>query len=97
MSRVANVILTFSGAEADMRRLQELNENTKDLCGVRFSEVEGATGSKALERGICVGAFNYLDVAGLIEAIRKVNWHYPGSVQLFICNEEEDRFTEKQP
>ena len=51
-------------------------------------------GSKMLESEIYPGAFNDLDLSELIRAIREVDWDDPGSVQLFVQEQEEDRMRE---
>jgi hypothetical protein len=47
-----------------------------------------------LECEIYPGAFNYLDLNVLIDAIRAVEWDDPGAVQLFAQEQEQDRLRE---
>jgi hypothetical protein len=51
-------------------------------------------GSKMLECQIYPGAFNHLELSDLIRAIREVDWDDPGSVQLFVEEQEQDRLME---
>jgi hypothetical protein len=47
-----------------------------------------------LECQIYPGAFNHLELSDLIRAIREVDWDDPGSVQLFVEEQEQDRLME---
>lgn len=47
-----------------------------------------------LECEICPGAFNHLNLADLIRAIREVDWDDAGSVQLFVQEQEDERLRE---
>ncbi|HEY0684783.1 MAG TPA: hypothetical protein VGD45_20770 [Steroidobacter sp.] len=50
------------------------------------------TNIKAMECHVAIGAFNYLDVAGLEKAFREAPWDYPENVQLLILEQDDERF-----
>lgn len=49
-------------------------------------------GSKFLEAGLYVGAFNHLDLDDFIEHLRSLEWKEPSQVQLIVKKQEEDVF-----
>ena len=51
-------------------------------------------GDKYLECDIYPAAFNCLDLQNLIDTILAVEWDEPASVQLFVQDENQHRFTE---
>lgn len=93
MSYVTNVILTCSFF--DEENIKILNEKVAKLPGVSFAPTLKSTGTKGLECVVCVGAFNYLPIDDLVSAIQSVPWKGPQWVQLFIQDQNEDRFTER--
>lgn len=56
------------------------------------SAQEWAGGSKCLEVNVCVGAFNYLDAKGLVEHLTAIEWEDDQQVQLFLMEQEGDKF-----
>lgn len=49
-------------------------------------------GSKYLEVNLSMAAFNFLNLQGLIEHIRKIQFVDPDSVQLLVLGQQDDRF-----
>ena len=54
----------------------------------------GMRAPRVLECEVFPGAFNYLDLAALVKAIREVDWDDPDGVQLFVQEQEERRLRE---
>ena len=106
MSVVTNLILSFSVSEDERSREKEINSfynngrNFK-IISADFERNEAEdyyevktwyAGSKYLETPLYVGAYNHLDIDGLIEHLKKVHWEEPKSVQLIIKRQESDIF-----
>lgn len=49
-------------------------------------------GAKMLETNIYIGAFNHIDILGLISHIRSVVFQEPHAVQLILMDQEQDWF-----
>lgn len=93
MSFVTNVILTFDSG--DEKLFPEVNKFFEETCG--FKEIsEHAGGTKYLEICVAVGAFNYLVLDDLIGYIHRIKWEYPENVQLFVCEQEDERFKKRE-
>lgn len=99
MSYVTNLILHMDGMEEEQERIQEVNaffdERTRPFIGLHDTELlphGWYGGSKYLECHVYVGAFNYLDLDGLLKHLGTVKWSYPAEVQLFIKDENEETF-----
>lgn len=98
MSVVTNVILTYP--LWDDQRVEEVNRFFKEGTGFLRLEDESYGGTKRLECTVLVGAFNYLDLAGLIEHIRSLSWRAgpngrfdrSGQVQMFVNGQEDQVF-----
>jgi hypothetical protein len=97
MSVVTNVV--FKTSAGDKRRIVKLNAAFQ--AGKKFASCDDESlergwyaGDKMLECEVYPGAFNNLQLAVLIEAIRKVEWDDPGSVQLFVQEQEDARLRE---
>jgi len=97
MSIVTNVV--FKTSAGDKARISDLNSAFQS--GQKFVSCDDGSlprgwyaGNKMLECEICPAAFNYLDLEGLIRAIRQVEWGDPLSVQLFVQEQEENRLRE---
>ena len=95
MSVVTNVILKTAVFEG--KGVATLNE----IMGYAFKSCDDPSlprdwyaGSKALECEIYPAAFNYLDLGALVANIQEVSWRSPAAVQLFIQEQEDNRFTE---
>ena len=104
MSDVTNVILTFSILENAELRLRNVNQyfssrwanetHTEDLFEVHDTAVAG---TKFLEHPTCIGAFNYLNADAFLKHVVNVPWEYPDKVQVFICDQDEDSYTDRFP
>lgn len=96
MSLVTNVVLKTAVQDAGL--IGGINSALKDKgfvsCDDESLPFGWYAGTKALECEIFPGAFNYLDLDAMIYAIRTVPWDQPGSVQLFIQEQNEDRLRE---
>lgn len=49
-------------------------------------------GKQRLECCLAIGAFNHLDLDGLIRHLRTIEWPYPDDVQLIVKDQEDLRF-----
>jgi hypothetical protein len=107
MSDVTNIILSFSVAEIESSRINEINtfaNNGRGFNLVSADFEEGRNfmgrenrnrwygGSKMLETPLFVGAFNNLDINGLVEHLRSLNWEEPENVQLIVQEQHEYKF-----
>ena len=104
MSHVTNCILCFSVMEDDMACIREVDaffETTgrpqgfeKTLSQHASDGLRAFGGTKALETNIAVAAFNHLNLRELCQWMTThVHWQCPTDVQLFVCDQEDDRFT----
>lgn len=93
MSRVTNVILTTAAGD---EQIGAFNAVWDWRGGPEFQHAQSNTtaGTKNLECNVYLGAFNHLDLAAFIAAIRSIVWDYPEYVQLFVLEEEDERFRE---
>ena len=95
MSVVTNAILHYPlGAEEFLSRINTFfPPYIRGFVSVEDKRLPEAWygGSKYLECGLAIGAFNHLDLQALIEHICQID--YPQTdTQLFIQEQEEDRF-----
>ncbi len=97
MSVVTNVVLKTSSWDTPL--IEQLNAAFH--VGEKFVSCDDEklprgwyAGDKMLECGLFPGAYNYLDLGGLVRAIREVKWDYPNAVQLFVREQEDDRLRE---
>ncbi len=97
MSDVTNTILTFP-AGTDKKILNKVN---KFFDETGFVNCDGVVpggwygGTKMLETNICIGAFNHLDIEGLVKHLEAIDWERPNhrcNVQLIIQEQWEDEF-----
>ncbi|MFH1739631.1 MAG: hypothetical protein ABIH23_11535 [bacterium] len=97
MSYVADTILTI-GLMKDFDEseyVDAINGWLKENGFGTFREIsEYCGGGKALQADLWVGAFNYLDVDGLVSFCRNLKWPEDATPQLFIKNENDDYFQE---
>src|SRR5882762_1651806 len=97
MSVVTNVILKTAVAEDyGIQILNSIFESGQGFVACDDPALPRGwyAGSKMLECEIYPGSFNYLDIESLVRAIQYVNWRNPDSVQLFVQEQEENRFKE---
>ena len=99
MSNVTNVILHISILEEGQEDepilpIGELNKCLEDL-HTSFSRVDQyAGGGKVFEAEVFMAAFNHTPTAEIVRLVKIQSWKYPQDVQLFIMEQEEDRFIE---
>jgi hypothetical protein len=93
MSRVTNVILTTAAGE---EQIEAFNAAWDWDGGPQFQDVPSdiPAGTKHLECNVYLGAFNHLDLNAFVSAIRRTAWDCPESVQIFILEEDSERFVE---
>jgi len=102
MSRVTNLILTFSVGEDEFKCIQAINNyryrNLKmNLVSVDFNKdmEKGITwygGTKFMEARIYMGAFNYLEIDDFRNYLRTLDWENRDLVQLIIKEQDDDKF-----
>jgi len=107
MSVVTNVILTYGVSDMydgplSLGILPDINAYCFDRnipAFIRqFDESYGVprvAGSKQLECEILLGAFNHFSIAEFIDHLRSLPWQDKDSVQLFIQEQDDNRFTER--
>lgn len=94
MSRVTNLILTFSTGEDETKCIVAVNNYEyrglkMNLVSVDFNkDMENGTtwygGTKFMEASIYMGAFNYLDIDDFIKYLRTIAWENRNLVQLIV-------------
>ena len=106
MSVVTNLILSFSINEDERSRENEINTFHNNGRGFHIIsadfERESADnyyeskvwygGTKYLETPLYIGAYNHLDVNGLIKHLQELNWEEPEHVQLIIKRQNSQKF-----
>ena len=98
MSDVTNVILTYP--LWDEERVAAINEFFEDSRGFLRLEDPHYGGTKRLECTILVGAFNYLDLPGLVAHVRSLSWragpegryNRADQVQMFVQKQDDSSF-----
>ena len=102
MSYVTNVMLSHcilenGGLYPDelTAPVERLNEALGARAGSGFKRLDPhAGGVKVMESTVYGIAFNYFgQVEELAPFILKAGWKHPKDVQVFICDQDEDRFT----
>lgn len=96
MSYVTNLILYIGiGNDVD-EKIKEVNKYFEDN-GTGFVSVEDESlpdgwygGTKYLECDLFIGAFNYVNLNGLIRHLKTIKWNHV--VQLMILDENEEKF-----
>ena len=91
MSRITNLLITFSCGERERRILTQLRKHIHRGNPFRIVSVKDAAlpegwyrGSKYLETGLLVGAHNYLDLPALLAFMQGMSWEVPEEVQLLV-------------
>jgi len=104
MSYVTNLILSFSIGEDEISRVDEINIFHNNGRGFKLKSADFEReinqesnrawygGSKFLETPLYIGAYNHLNIEGLIEHLKIVNWDYPEAVQLILKEQDSDKF-----
>jgi hypothetical protein len=98
MSNVTNVILSIE--TLNMASEEALKLINKFFGNYGFGKITDGRdyiglvgGTKNIESEIALGAFNYLDLDGLVQHIKRINWKGPTSIQLLLKGQEESLFT----
>jgi hypothetical protein len=93
MSCVTNVII-LAAVDEDFAMEQVMaSEAVRNQEGTEARDFdESSGGPKHLEFRGRAFAFNYLDEAKLMQAIRQVLWKHPECVQVLMKGQEEERF-----
>ncbi len=100
MSHVTSIMLSFSNAEND----GDIEFHPAPLIAVQTWLVRNRHlqlsqlnlyfgGEKAPEVNVWAGAFNYLDIEGFIQLVKDQAWIDPMNVQVFVCDQEDERWT----
>ena len=107
MSEVTNLIISFSNGEDERNRINEVNSffNNGQGFKINSADFEKGTnwlgkenrkrwygGSKMLETPLYLGAFNHLELQGLIDHIKEIDWEEPENVQLIVKTQDSDKF-----
>jgi len=107
MSEVTNLIISFSVGEDEKLRIKEVNLFSNNGRGFTINSAdfeEGSNwlrkenrkrwygGSKMLETPLYIGAFNHLDLEGLINHMKQIKWEEPENVQLILKEQDSDKF-----
>tara|TARA_R110000765_G_scaffold235758_1_gene338702 strand:- start:5579 stop:5920 length:342 start_codon:yes stop_codon:yes gene_type:complete len=107
MSEVTSLIISFSIGEDEKSRMNEVNLFLNNGRGFKINSAdfeEGTNwlgkenrkrrygGSKMLEIPLYMGAFNHLDLEGLIDHMKELEWEEPENVQLMVKVQESDKF-----
>ncbi len=104
MSVVTNIILSFSIIDEDDEettrddaRLVQINKFFNNRRGFMEIADDCIGGSKRLEHPTFIGAFNYFDLNGFIRHLETLKWVEPENVQVFVCEQEQDRYIQVYP
>ena len=102
MSRVTNFILSFSVLENEKEKIEEIETFKNNGRGFKLTsaDYEKASnpnhrwyaGSKMLETSLFIGAYNHLDLNGLINHLKIIDWEEPEIVQIIVKEEEDEKF-----
>lgn len=107
MSEVTNLILSFSISEDEISKVQEINSFWNNGRGFKLISADfqrGRTffgkeyqkrwygGEKKLETPLFIGAYNHLDLNGLIEFLKGLEWDRPENVQLIVKEQDSEKF-----
>ena len=98
MSVITNIVLAI-GLEDELHgRLAEVNvffaEYSRGLVSLDNPALptDWTGGNKRMCAGVSVGAFNGMDLAGFLAHLRSIRWDAPRKVQVFVMEEEDERF-----
>ena len=98
MSVVTNLLIAY-GNEDDEKVLQQLSQYLHHEQPFRIVSVEDATlpkgwygGSKHLETGLLIGAYNSLQLAELLAFMKTMEWAEPEDVQLIVKEQWDIKF-----
>lgn len=98
MSEVTNLLIAY-GSDDDEKIVQQLSQYLHRGQPFRIVSVQDAAlpkgwygGSKNLETGLLIGAYNHLQLAELIAFMKTMDWEYPEDVQLLIKEQWDSKF-----
>jgi hypothetical protein len=98
MSRVTNVILTFSINENEDLIRKELDEFKPDG-NKAFASIDGPNlprgwygGTKIFEAPLYIGALNHVSTNQILDFLKSCHWQEPEYVQLIVREEEDEEF-----
>lgn len=92
MSYVTNVILKLPVCED--KKIEQINSFFPVHHGFLRCVDEICGGTKAFEQPVYLAAFNYFDLDGFIEHVKSIPWDCPEDIQIFVCGQNDDIFTE---
>jgi len=100
MSKVTNLLISFSNLEDSdtiIQSLKSFNYNGQpfEIVSIKDENLPEAWygGNRKLEGNLLVGAYNYLDLIGLIEFIRgDIFWEAPEYVQIIVKEQDDFKF-----
>jgi hypothetical protein len=103
MSNVTNLILTISCSDDKTENIQLVNSFVyrgiqMNLVSVDHNKNMSTRtswygGTKFLEAGIYIGAFNHFPLAEFIDHLKKIYWEYPESVQVIYKGQDDEKFS----
>ncbi len=98
MSRVSNVVLQFGlcddGKGAEVDSFFPPNQGFgASPCDDEDGDGINCGGTKCLETNLLIGAFNFLDLQGLIAHLGSLSWERPEEVLLLVQGQEDDRLS----
>jgi hypothetical protein len=81
--------------EQTEQRLAEVNEPLERAHGQTFArdDAEWYGGPKRMEATFFGAAFNHVPRSDVVAAVANARWETPGFVQLFLKDQEDDRWT----
>jgi len=98
MSWVTNILLSYNIVEKQIGDHKSEHLNVKlineeyEAFGT-FKEIgQYAGGKKHIETPLYAAAFNYFPIKEFMYFVFSLNWECPDDVQIFIEDQEEDRF-----
>ena len=95
MSVVTNAILYYDSAgEAFLAKVNEFFRGRKGFVSVKDPALPDAWygGDRRLEVDLAIGAFNHLDLEGLVQHLRQIGGPYAVDFQLMVREQDEERF-----
>lgn len=92
MSYVTNVILKLPVLEAE--KINQINSFFPAHHGFLRGIEEICGGTKVFEQPVYLAAFNYFDLDGFIAHVKSIHWDSPEEIQIFVCGQNDEVFTE---
>ena len=99
MSVVTNLLIAFSSGEREDEVLAQLRKYMHRGQAFNIVSVKNPAlppswygGSKYLETGLLVGAYNHLDLTALLAFMQQMQWNDPEDVQLIVKEQETFKF-----